>query len=937
MLERFKNPGNRGWILFSAAGLVVLVVFVVLVPWSERSPHGEVGFNRDVRPILNRRCLACHGGVRTEGGFSLLFPEEALDTTASGRYAIVPGDPGRSELIRRITHVDPDERMPPEGDPLAPGEVETLRRWIAQGATWEDHWAYVPPAPQPLPAVSAPAWPRSGIDHFILARLDREGLAPSPEAGCATLLRRVSLDLTGLPPSSAEVEAFCETPTDDAYAHAVDRLLASPRFGEHWASMWLDLARYADTKGYEKDAGRSIWRYRDGVIDAFNRDLPFDQFTIWQLAGDLLPGATDAQVLATAFHRNTMTNDEGGTDDEEFRVAAVLDRVNTTFEVWQGTTMACVQCHSHPYDPFRHEEYFQLFAFFNNTEDEDRTDEQPLHVTYAPADSAAVEALLAWFEQNGLGLPPEAPRSLSERVHRTLYERSRPLVPARADSMWAITPENEYIYPSQPGAFLRYRGVDLSQYDAATFGTAAWRDGRTIELRVDRPAGPVVARLVLEQTGEQTFQRVLLDGASGVRDLYVVFNRDVEPSGGLRFSTLILHEKDPRVGSERRQAVHAKLQALAAVPGETTPILRERPPERRRTTRVFDRGNWLTPADTVAPDVPGTLPPMMPEAPRDRLGLARWLVDERNPLTARVTVNRFWARLFGRGLVETEEDFGTQGTPPSHPELLDWLALRFMHEHGWSVKQLLREIVTSATYRQSSRVTPALLERDPQNLLLARAPRVRLSAEQVRDQALEVSGLLSTKMHGPSVMPPQPPGVWKSPYNGADWQPSEGEDRYRRAVYTYWKRTSPYPSMLTFDSPTREVCVARRVQTNTPLQALVTLNDPVYVEAAQALARRMAVEGGTGPEAQIRHGYRLALVEAPDEATLTELSALYRDALAHYQAQPDEAERLLAPPSFERTMHPTAIRADDAAHAHLAALTVVANAVLNLDGFVMKE
>ena len=929
--NRFRS---RKTALPAAAGVLALLVAVVIVFGGR---HDEVDFNADVRPLFNQRCITCHGGVKQAGEFSVLFRSEALDTTESGRPAIIPGHPGDSELIRRVTHTDPDERMPADGPPLTDEQIETLARWIEGGAEWEEHWAYVKPQPKPLPDVERADWPQNGIDFFVLAKLEEEGLSPSVRADCARLLRRVSLDLTGLPPTPEEADAFCADPSPEAYERAVDRLLASPRYGEHWAGMWLDLARYADTKGYERDAERTIWRYRDWLIDAFNRDLPFDEFTVEQIAGDLLPGATDEQILATAFHRNTMTNDEGGTDDEEFRTAAVLDRVNTTWDVWQGTTFACVQCHSHPYDPFRHEEYYASVAFFNNTEDADRRDERPWLVSYPEAEEEEIQEILTWMADLGVAAESLRTSALAERLERTLYPNAR-LVPSQFDARNEMTCESEACNPNTGGSWIRFDSLDLTGKSAVSYGYYGGRDDATLDVHIGSPDGRRLSRARPGPTGGgEGVVRVPLEETEGVHDVYFVFNRNGE-SGGIRLHWIYLHdappgELDPAVQTELEE----KQTALVTLSGEgLTPVLRELPPERSRTTRVFERGNWLTQGDTVQPDVPASLGALPEGAPPNRLGFARWLVSPENPLAARVAVNRFWARLFGIGIVETEEDFGTQGLPPSHPELLDWLALSFMHEHEWSMKALLKEIVTSATYQQTSAFRPELRERDPQNRLLARGPRYRLSAETVRDQALAASGLLSEKMYGPSVMPPQPPGIWNSPYNGEVWEASEGEDRYRRGLYTFWKRTSPYPSMMAFDSPTREVCLVRRVRTNTPLQALVTLNDPVYVEAAQALAGRMMAEGGPDLQDKLARGYRLALVREPEPKALRTLQALYHDALVHYRDRPDEGAALVHPVA-DTTAPPLALAEEAAGQAEKAALTVVANAILNLDAFMMKE
>lgn len=823
----------------------------------------DISYNSTVRPIFNEQCMACHGGVKREGGFSLLFRTDALDTTDSGKRPIVPGDPGESELIRRVTHSDPDERMPPKGDPLSEEQIATLKQWIESGARWEKHWAYIPPTEPALPDVARSAWPRSGVDYFILSRLEAHGVAPSPRADCHRLMRRLHLDVVGLPPSPDRVTAFCANPSPAAYEQVVDSLLASPRFGEHWASMWLDLARYANSKGYERDPHRTIWRYRDWVIRAFNQDMPFDQFTTEQLAGDLLPDPEKEQLIATAFHRNTMTNTEGGTRNEEFRVAAVIDRVNTTMNVWQATTMECVQCHGHPYDPFRHSDYYELYAFFNNTEDADRSDDRPR-------------------------LP-------------TLDEDKRDRGAALAAAIARLENRRDSLLQT-PDLVTKRKRWEASLQEAMASSTD--------DLTIDRDAFPIgidaltqVLKIINTPEDERS-----LSGQDQVVELFGLIAPELEPI---------------------RTQLQAKKEALDALDPVYTPIMQELPSGHSRTTHVFERGNWLTKGEKVERDVPASLNDWPESAPRNRLGLAQWLVSEDNPLTARVTVNRFWAKLFGQGIVRTLSDFGTQGARPTHPELLDWLALQFMHEHDWHMKPLVKDLVMSATYQQTARWTPELREQDPRNRLLARGPRVRLSAEQVRDQALAVSGLLSGTMYGPSVMPPQPDGVWNSPYDGQEWVPSEGIDRYRRAVYTYWKRTSPYPSMAAFDAPSRETSVARRIRTNTPLQALVALNDPVYVEAARALAQRALDETDGSVAASIDHMYRRALLQPPRAETVQVLRRLYRDAVAHYRDHPVEADSLLHVGALP-------LRTGDRA-AEVAGLTVVANAIMNLDAFIMTS
>lgn len=824
-----------------------MAMAAVLLAGLSCTGSNEVDFNRDIRPILNERCVACHGGIRRQGDLNLLFRAEALLPGKSGKAAIVPFDAGASELMQRVSHVSADERMPQENDPLTDKEVRLLGQWIDDGAPWDPHWAYVAPQNLEIPAVSDPSWPRRPLDTFILARIDEEGLTPSMQADCPTLLRRVSLDLVGLPPAAEHVLAACTNPDTVDYEAFVDNLLASPQFGERWASMWLDLARYADSKGYEKDIPRTIWRYRDWVIRAFNADMPFDQFTIEQLAGDLLPTPTEEQLVATAFHRNTMTNTEGGTDDEEFRVAAVIDRVNTTWEVWQGTSFGCVQCHGHPYDPFRHEDYYQFFAFFNNTEDWDQDNEMPTMPHFEAADREAGEALLAEI------------RELEDELRAAAAE---PDVTA-ARRVWEDQLDDPEVVGQVPG-------------------------------RSQNEVRRIVAIPVEERDiGQEAFLNAIY--------------AEITP--------------DPRI-SDLRKVRGEKQQALAALEPVLTPIMRELPARRQRSTYVFERGSFLLKGNAVTAGVPAALPEMPPETPRNRLGLAQWLVSMDNPLTARVMVNRFWEQLFGAGIVESLEDFGTQGEPPSHPELLDHLAITFMHEYNWSMKAIIKDIVTSATYRQSSAISRDLLERDPRNRLLARGPRFRLSAEQIRDQALAVSGLLSDRMYGPSVKPPQPDGLWQNPYDNTRWETSTDDDRYRRGLYTYWRRTVPYPSMATFDSPSREFCVSRRVRTNTPLQALVSLNDPVFVEAAQALARRMVDEAtDPDPDAQLTTGYELALAHSPTVNELASLRALYDKALDHYGASPDDAY------AISGGYH----------SAELAATTVAANAILNLDAFVMKQ
>jgi hypothetical protein len=887
----------------------------------------RVSFNEQIRPILNKKCLACHGGVKKSGGFSLLFEEEALGKTKSGKPAIIPGDADASEFIKRLRHPDPDQRMPQDADPLSDEEVALLTKWVNQGAKWETHWAYIAPNPDLTPPKVNSDWTRNGIDQFVLQKLKDEGLKPSPEADKATLLRRVSLDLTGLPPTSQQMAEFLKDTSPNAYEKQVQKLLASSHFGERWAAMWLDLARYADSKGYEKDLRRSIWKYRDWVIDAFNRDLPFDQFTVEQLAGDMLSNPTEAQLIATAFHRNTMSNDEGGTNDEEFRTAALIERVGTTWEVWQGTTMACVQCHSHPYDPFRHEDFYRFMAYFNSTQDRDLYNEKPKLYSYSPENEVRIKKLLQTINTSPLspreGFNPEKTPlgvggvGLWELGYRRLQAEDFDST-SRHIELWD---DQTTIMQTTEGAYIVYNDVDLSDISRVTYRyTTSFSS--FIELRIDHLNGPVISYGKVNATQEgppgawsqwKTFGTSShpVKPTQGRHTLYVIFHKDKE----FRSDLLHLDWLDfyaPNAPLHRMpKALQDSVAALVAIPAITTPILRELPAHQRRATHVFTRGNWLTKGPKVETGIPAVFEHTSPQT---RLDLARWMVSPQNPLTARVMVNRFWEQIFGYGLVETLEDFGTQGFKPTHPELLDWLAVEFSQRQRWSVKQFLRLIVTSATYRQAAMSSPELVELDPRNLLLARGPRVRLSAEQIRDQALAVSGLLNPTLYGPSVSPPSP--------IDKNWRNAPPEALHRRAIYTFWRRTDPYPSMLTFDSPQRNICVSRRIRTNTPLQALTTLNDTVYVEAAQKLALWMQTRAPQ-PQHQIKAGYEKIMLKKPSEEKLKLLTKFYEASLTTYKTKPEKAKRL-----FNNTL------ADK--EPETAALTLVANAMLNLDEFLTK-
>ena len=912
---------QRTYLNMKKIGMLVsigLLAFFTYYLWeSDVIGSHPVDFNAEIRPILNKKCITCHGGVKRSGEFSLLFRTEALGVNESGKRAIVPGNLAESEMIHRINHADPEVRMPPEGDPLSKEEIDLLTQWIEEGAKWEDHWAYIKPEPV-NPPETRNDWGNNQIDQFILNRLEEENLPPTSPADKATLLRRLSLDLIGLPPTEAELEHFLANNSPDAYEEEVDRLLASPRYGERWASMWMDLARYADSKGYEADRGRSIWQYRDWLIKAFNEDKPFDVFTIEQLAGDLLPDPTDEQLIATAFHRNTMNNDEGGTDDEEFRVAAVIDRVNTTWDVWQATTMACVQCHSHPYDPIRHEDYYKSYAFFNNTADEDVASESPNLKTFTQeADRQSLEQVKNWVIEHTASADVKLEKA---RQFVNLVKVTEPKIHGHSfDKIEKGTLDGYKRLLIEDGGHNRIPGVLLSGADQILIHYSAGSSQPHVEIRLDSLNGKLLTRWNMQKTeGFQTVA-VPIPATEGRHDLYLKFKSPGQLGYLCTIEWVLLNEALPGKNKAGYQQVTQQLFQLINSPEVIkTPVMFEKAEAYRRKTHVFERGNWMVHGEEVKPGVPQAWNALPDGAPQSRLGFAQWLVSKDNPLTARVTVNRFWAQLFGTGIVETIEDFGTQGFKPSHPELLDWLAQQFMYEHAWSIKKLLKQMVMSAAYRQSSKASPELLEADPDNRLLARGPRVRLNAEQVRDQALAVGGLLSDKMYGPSVMPPQPEGIWQVVYNGMSWETSEGEDKYRRALYTYWRRTSPYPSMIAFDGPSREFCVTRRIDTNTPIQALVTLNDPVYMEAAYGLAQRM--QEAEQIEGQLRRGYKLAMCKEIEPEKLQDLQKLYEETHLQLEAQPEAVKKVAGEDDLE-----------------LAALTVVANVILNLDEFITKS
>ena len=795
-----------------------------------------INFSRQIRPILSENCIACHGpDEKGRKGKLRLDDEQDAKRDRKGDFVILPGKPEQSELIKRIESTDPDDVMPPpkQHKTIAPAQLALLKEWIKQGAVWGRHWSYEP--------VARPSVPKNGeanpVDAFLAERQKQEGLKWSPEATKQVLIRRIALDVTGLPPTPEEVTQLAKA----THAEVVAHFLAKPAYGEHWARQWLDLARYADSAGYPSDPGRIIWAYRDWVIKALNKNQPFDQFAVEQLAGDLLPNATEDQIIATAFHRNTMTQNEGGTSDEEFRNAAVIDRVNTTYAVFMGTTMACAQCHTHKYDPITITEYFQSYAFLNQSADSDKRDEAPLHEIYPPGVKTQRDQ---WMKESAAA--------------EAAFKKPDPTWLAGFDEWLAKKPN----LPDKP------------LKDAL----AASKDKRT------------------------KAQDNLL------RQHYV---RNASPAT-----------------KAQRAAADSLKQKIAQSAPVTVPIMKDLPADKRRKTFVQLRGNWQALGDEVGEGVPPSLARWEASYPKNRLGLARWIVSRDNPLTARVTMNRLWESVFGVGIVRSSEEFGSQGDLPLHPELLDWLAAEFV-ESGWDTKKMLSLLLNTRAYRQASASVAQLNEKDPDNRFVARGPRFRPSGEMLRDQALAVSGLLSAKMFGPPVRPMRPNLGLSIAFGGSgDWQTSTGEDRHRRSVYTDTRRSTPYPSFATFDAPNRETCVIRRDRSNTPLQAFVTLNDPVFIEASQALARRLMKEGATD-EARLRRAYALCLAREPDSTELATLQTLLARSLKDYRADAMLAEQMATQP-----LGPADKGTDLPA---LAAWTAVSSVIMNLDEFLMRR
>jgi mono/diheme cytochrome c family protein len=985
-------------------------------------------FAKEVRPIFASRCYGCHGPDLQQNGLRLDSLAGILKGSEYGKI-VVPGRSGDSRIVRRLLAQERPQ-MPYGGPPLSSSQIATIRRWIDSGTPGPDdttpiaatkpakHWAYVKPVRPDVPLVKDAAWCRNAIDNFILQRLEKEGLKPSPEADKKTLIRRVYLDLTGLPPSPQEVDQFVQDQSPDAYEKVVDRLLASPHYGERWARQWLDLSRYADSNGYEKDRLRTAWEYRDWVIRALNADLSFRDFTIDQIAGDMFPKPTTDQLIATGFSRNSMLNQEGGIDINEYYWYSQVDRVNTTASVWLGSTLGCAQCHNHKFDPFTQKDYYRFLAFFSNAEhqpagkDDHWMEEPELELPNAEqakksrelrAEIARLQTVLdtqtpeldsaqAGWEQlmrkvetrwqvlqpvqsasaNGAtmkSLPDGSILATGENPNSDTYTvQSKTEATAITGLRLEVLPDNSLPHGG-PGRdpngnfFLSDLDIEVAPLsDPAAKKAVKWKAADGDESQDGYFAANVVKKKngqlsgwAIDETDPKPIRRQAIftpESPFGFPNGTVVTitlkheMRHASRNIG-RFRLSVTTTEDPEfivrlpasvrplldVPASRRtpdesakvalayRAVAPALEPTRKEIGErkndlkelgivTALTMREEPGFVRPAAYIRERGTFTSKGELVYADVPSALNRLPKDTMPNRLGLAEWLVSDDNPLTARVTVNHFWEAIFGHGIVETSEDFGTQGDPPSHPELLDWLATEFMRD-GWSMKKIRRLMVTSATYRQSSRATPELIARDPYNKLYARGPRFRVEAEMVHDIALAASGLLSNKMFGPSVFPYQPQGVWDIPYSDDKWVQSKGQDQYRRAIYTFIRRSAPYPSLMTYDAPSREFCTIRRVRTNTPLQALTSLNDPYFFDAARAMAKRMMTEGGTSEADRITYGFRLAVSRRPTQKELDNVGAFYRQQLGEHRSGGEGAAS--------------------------AAWTMVANVLLNMDETISKE
>lgn len=922
MVQEMKSlpKPNYKKLLLIFSGLITLL-FVTTFLLLGNKPN-RVDYNADVKPILNKKCISCHGGVKKKGGFSLLFEEEALASTESGKPAIIPFHADSSEFIKRLFAHDIEERMPYHEEPLPENEIQILRQWINEGAKFDTHWAYKPIENPSIPSAGFFSFfqehKSNDIDAFVDEKLDQVGLHRSEQADKETLLRRVSLDLIGMPANDNISTRYLSENSDKSWDLLVDSLLSSPSYGEKWAGMWMDIARYADTKGYERDGGRSIWRYRDWLIKSFNQDMPYSQFLTEQIAGDLLPNASDDQLLATAFHRNTMTNDEGGTDNEEFRTAAIIDRVNTTWQTLLGTSFACVQCHSHPYDPFRHEEYYSFMAYFNNSRDEDTYSDYPLLREFKNNSKLQYDSLMYWLSSN----------TDKQNIHyyQTMLKTAQPTINSLvADSMINAALADTKFLAMRKTSWARIRTVNLSGKKNLLIRYRAGIKNGKLNIHLNNTKNKPFILIDIPESRGWNIISIPLKEMNGVNDLVFHYENSLLKSKdetGINFDWFALSDSFPGKNDSKRNYYQDMYFSLLNHPDATfTPIMMDNPSEMYRKTNVFERGNWLLKTKEVYAGIPALFNPDK-NLEKNRIGLAKWLVDKRNPLTARTMVNRVWEQLFGQGLVETLEDLGSQGATPTHRELLDHLSYKFMNDFQWSVKKLLSYIVHSSTYKQSANTSKKMLEKDPLNKYYARSPRVRLSAEQIRDQALFISGKLNSTMYGPSVMPYQPEGIWASPYDGEKWIQSQDENIYRRALYTYWKRTSPYPSMVNFDGSAREVCVARRIRTNTPLQALTILNDSTYWDLSFQCAKKIYTKNNA--QKLIAQTYKRATGKNIPNDALKTLSDLYNKTFARLSKEPRMTYDLI---SMKANTENNSI----------AALTVVINTILNLDEVITKS
>ena len=991
-----------------------------------------INFNRDIRPILANYCFECHGpdSKQRKAGLRLDDESGSQKELKSGVQAVVPGDLEQSELIYRITTEDTDERMPPEdfSKQLSENQVKLLKAWVKQGGKYQKHWSFITPQKTQLPKVKQTEWPRNGIDHFILKRLENEGLKLSPEADKATLLRRASFDLTGLPPSMAELDAFLADDTPDAYSKVVDRLLASPRYGEHMARYWLDAARYADTNGYQYDTHRDMWPWRDWVISAYNRNLSFDQFTIEQLAGDLLPNATLDQKIATGFNRNHPITIEGGVIDEEYRTEYVIDRVTTTAQVWMGLSFVCGRCHEHKYDPLSQKEFYQFFAFFNQVPEKGnsgfnpRIKVPPKGVEEAKNKFAVAEKELKAQEKSITTAQTKWEATLKPKTDRSGWAIIKPItVTGGKGTIFTPLPDQSTLVGGKSPASETYTikiktkesGITAIRLECLThpslphngpgrafnsnFVLGEFETEITPASGEEKPQRIQFKRAVADYSQKNYNIATTIDGNKGtgwavdgptrkenrmalfIADKAFGFESGTELTIRLQFQFGSIHsigrfrlsltkDADPQLTSAEsipqiaglpaakrtpqqkqrlrshflKSAAPAELRSLQSKvdslsvevkrlqgQGVSTMIMQDLPSPRK--THFLYRGQYDKKREEVTAGTPAFLPSMPKEDPVNRLGLARWLVSEKHPLTARVAVNRQWQRLFGIGIVRTTEEFGAQGDWPSHPKLLDWLAVHFM-ENGWDMKDLLKLIVTSATYRQSSSASPELMARDLENLLIARGPRHRLDAEIVRDNALALSGLLVEKTGGPSVFPYHPKGLWMElnnrPNYSRTYKQDKGDNLYRRSLYTYWKRTVPPPSMATFDAPEREFCLVRRSRTNTPLQAFVMLHDPQFVEAARHLAQRM-MGASNNLEERIKHGFRLATSRLPNQKEKAVLQQLFQERLDLYRNDTKAAQAVLSVGDSNQS--------SNLPEPEQAAWTTVARALLNLSETISKN